>query len=616
MSAVTDLLLYANGCLSYHGYEECIETCSKLVVESQEPDSQVLIKAEILQGKAIVYGYKRKMQSIILHKNLRTTKEGRIVLTECFESMKEAISLLGHGLDENCLDEEASKLLDWAMLDCLVKTNQLNLCHRCLLCRQRKDLKRSHIWPNFVAKSQTTSSDEKFVFGLDSYQLKTASMLTFWMLCERCECILSQNGEDEFNRNFPKSGSIKITQWLFSFCVGMVFRCLSMTVQFPMHFNDVDIYSVFLQCRRHLLSLPVKIRKALVPLNDSIKSQVDAIVPSHLEIYLFVSPLNTELDFGIFKYPYPETTFVFSRNKLLDRKDLFFNGHVHFLLLCCGPLTLIVNFDHDISSLEGKGFLLSSDRLGSDHSYFIPSAEEELVKLLPNGVWPILRQHTEGIMDLFSELSRFISKDAKLPPVQPNSSTPSSKHVVKMPASMKSSRDSTFLISYLPKGLEIHDPHVNLARNESILLPHGNQVILHGCLDLPPKNVVITLILCYGKPTPKFSSDILYLLFTHYNSAGVKYLYTDCVIADVRGGKLVTTSFVVQNPISMQKTQREELSQIQQMLDVVLPNKHFDNILLLNQLIKFRRCCFCHVFSHTDLPCALLFFTGASRRSL
>lgn len=99
--------------------------------------AQVMTETKVLKGKARFYGYKRKLMNILVNKNIRLTKEGSKILSECFTYMKEVILLLGNALDQNMLDAEGSKLLDWAMIDCISTTNQLHCCKRCLLCRKK-----------------------------------------------------------------------------------------------------------------------------------------------------------------------------------------------------------------------------------------------------------------------------------------------------------------------------------------------------------------------------------------------------------------------------------------------------------------------------------------------
>lgn len=404
------------------------------------------------------------------------------------------------------------------------------------------------------------------------------------MLCARCEEILSQNGESDFKAKFPSDGEIEYSPWLFSFCAGVIFRSLSVTIQFPMHFNDVDVYNVLLLCRKHLLSLPVKggdkISSSLCDNECKQLEELSRQLKENLDVYLFISPLNSKQNYGVFQVPYPKAAFAVSRNKQLHNKHHFFNGHAHFFLLCCGPITILINFDQPLDSLRNKGFHITSNAAHSDQKYTIPS-EEDRVKLLPVGVWALMEQLTQGSLEDFNQVSRFISPKAKKPTLQPSSSESS----LEIPS--EASSKVMFQISYLPKGYEIIKPHANLPRNQCVVLPPGHQVIIHASRIIAVQNAVITCLLCVSDG-PKSTSPMesLYVIFVlQYNTQHC--LYVDSAAVEVRNGKLVLTTFLLQNEIADEM--RTDISQLQNMLNISLPNKHFENTNLLMYLVRCRR---------------------------
>ena len=474
---------YAEGCLEFKNFLECISVCDNILTNSEHEEDPIFIKSKVLKGKAEFYSYKRKLQYLLLNPNIRLTKEGRFVVDEILSAMKWSISLLGEGLDQHSLDEEGSRLLDWAMIDCFSVFNQLNKCRRCLMCREKGDLKRSHIIPEFILKSLQGGENERdFIFGLDKHKLKSVGECYYYMLCERCEELLCQNGENDFKVKFPSSGEIKYFSWLFSFCAGLIIRNMSATLQFPMHFNDEQVYQILLHCRRHLLQLPVKFGGKLSSPSELIQRQLEdlsARVKGSFDIYLFMSPLASEQDFGgVFQVPYPDAAFSLSRDKQLDSKRIDFNGHARFFCLWCGPITLIIQFDPSLASLKGKGFHLTSERSTSDSVYSIPS-EENKVKLLPVGLLKLLEQLTEDVAENYNQLSRFTAPTAKLPTSKPAVQDAS----VSVPAEIGSK--AMFTILYLPKQYEINSPHVKLPRNQCIALPAHNHVLTHSCRRVP-----------------------------------------------------------------------------------------------------------------------------------
>lgn len=543
-----------------------------------------MMQSKILKGKAWFYSYKRKLQSVLVNPNIRMTKEGRVILGECLSGMKESITLLGSGLDQGALDEEGSKIFDWAMIDCLTMVNKLKKCERCFLCRQKKEPKKSHIIPEFIAKSlQDDPSERSIIFDPDKYKLKSAGECYFNMLCWRCEELLCQNGENDFKAKFPSSGEVQYSSWLFSYCVGVIFRCMASSSQFPMHFNDEEVYQVLLHCRRHLLQLPVVIEGKVSSPSEQEKRQLEELteqIKGDLHVYLFMSPLNSRLNFGALQAPYPTSAFAFARNKQLDSKGLNFNGRVHFFSLCCGPITLIIQFDQSLVSLKNKGFHLASNPLNSDTRYCIPS-EEDRVKLLPVGIWPLIEQLTEATIENFKEVSRCIAPNATLPEYHPVEDAPT----VKVSSEVGSA--VMFEMSFLPREYEIDKPHVNLPRNQCVLLPAGDQVIIHSSRRMPVPNTLITTLLCLDEHKFKEpGSEFLYLIFVEQDDTN-HILYVDGIRVLVRESKLVLTEFLLNNPIAGAK--RQSLSMLQVLVNILLPNKHFDNIKLLLHLVKCRR---------------------------
>ena len=579
VTGVQNLLKYSKCCLEFKNYLECIEVCD-VIIKMKQGES-IMMQAKITKGKARFYSYKRKLNQILVNNNIRATKEGRLLVNECFISMKEAIALLGNGLDQNALDEEGSKLLDWAMIDCLSRTNQLSQCDRCLLCRQKKKTRKSHVWPKFIANLlvEEQSSNQDFIFGFDKHQFKSAGECTYWMLCERCEAILSQNGESDFKAKFPTCGEITYSSWLFNFCVGVIFRTLSIAVHFPRHFNDDEIYKVFLLCRKHLLSLSVTVSGKISSLSTRETRELTQQLRGDLDIYLFISPLQSCQDYGSFQYAYPIAAITISRSIQLDSSFLNFNGYAHFYFLCCGPITLIVNLDQPLLSLKNKGFHMTSNPIVSDHKYTIPS-EDERVKLLPAGVWPLMVQLAENTMKDFTEVSRFISPKAKAP------ATYSSKNVSSMNIQLQTHFKRLFQVSYLCSGYEILNPHVKLPRNHCVKLPKGHQVIIHASKTVAVANTIFTFLLCIGKVENTSTCESLYVIYVSLNTEHCT-LYADSAFAEVNNGKIILREYMLKNDVANRL--ENDLTHMQGLFNMTLPNKHFENVDMLMSLVNSRR---------------------------
>lgn len=127
---------------------------------------------------------------------------------------------------------------------------------------------------------------------------------------------------------------------------------------------------------------------------------------------------------------------------------------------------------------------------------------------------------------------------------------------------------------------------MRLPRNQCVTLPEGNQVIIHSGKRVPMQNSVLTILLCSNED--KFTSDSkrLYLIFMQQDDTN-HIMYVDGARAEIKNSKLILTEFLLQNQIA--DARRLSLSQLQSLLNVALPNRHFDNINVLMHLVKSRR---------------------------
>ena len=269
-----------------------------------------------LQGKSFAQLHQKQFWHIRTQGSLDVAVplKGGNTVDQCAISAKEAVKNLGFALDCGVLDEEGSYLMDIAMLHYALIKNQLRDCNRCLLCRRRGvKLKGSHICPKFVLKVATNKNTERLqelgiaeavdrhfhsISGrFAAHAPKTA---TCAMLCGRCEDVLSQNGEDQFMKDImpllysanDEVQTAKYNSTLYSFCLGIVFRFFVKN-SFTAYCNASEIYSLFITCRHHLLSLPVKYSEPESPNLPLIAT----IVPlSPVEVFLFPSPSTVHIN--------------------------------------------------------------------------------------------------------------------------------------------------------------------------------------------------------------------------------------------------------------------------------------------------------------------------------
>ena len=301
---------YACTCLHYGRYAGCIEQCDHIMTTAT---SSLRGMVRQLRGKCIAHLHQKQLWLIMKQGSLDVAvplKGGNLV-DQCANSAKEAVKDLGFALDCGVLDEEGSYLMDIAMLHYVRIKNQLRDCNRCLLCRRRGvKLKDSHSCPKFVLKEVDKKVKEsgiaEFIKAQDFYSASgrfaayTAKTATHAMLCGRCEQVLSQNGEDQFQKTimpifYSANDEIQTAKYdssLYSFCLGVVFRFFVHNA-FTVYCNAREIYSLLVACRHHLLSLPVKYSEA-DPL--SLPQVATAMPMTQFEVFLFPSPFKVHIE--------------------------------------------------------------------------------------------------------------------------------------------------------------------------------------------------------------------------------------------------------------------------------------------------------------------------------
>ena len=275
--------LYAFACLHYAFYAECIDWCDRICANFKSTFNG---RVNLIRGKAYAHIHKRQMWIVMRNGLLDVTvpwKTGDVV-DQCASHARKATGDLGLALDHGVLDEDGSYLMDLAMINHVIIKKQLKDCQRCLLCRRRGvKLKESHTFPKFFLKEITNQArsgvqnleldpeemgiGEFFRAGGGQFRIDTSNTaMKYTLLCERCEQCLSQNGEDQFRKDFlphiysdsDEVQSVTYTADLYNFCMGILFRSF-VNNAFVFYVNADEIYSLLVVCRQHLVQLPVKL---------------------------------------------------------------------------------------------------------------------------------------------------------------------------------------------------------------------------------------------------------------------------------------------------------------------------------------------------------------------
>ena len=269
-------LLAMNASYNYHEYEKCTEIFEAIKPMLNSNDSKESEIMKLLQAKALFHLYKK--ERIHLSKFSTDIREYKTQHTSCYLKVKEIILMLGTALDKKYLDAEGSKFLDLSMIDYVEETNNLKLCNRCVLCRNKTSLKRSHLWPESLLRLYKSGVDSpanhKLFYKIsEDGVLSTFSphQFSFWMFCKECEQRLCNNGETQciplitnyiYDVSDPESPSrhlhLRYKEWFYYFCIGLVFRGLVSPdphVSITAFTNEDEIYNLLVLCRQAILDL-------------------------------------------------------------------------------------------------------------------------------------------------------------------------------------------------------------------------------------------------------------------------------------------------------------------------------------------------------------------------
>ena len=229
---------------------------------------------KLLLGKLLFQQYRKEQRILEYKKDYFTPQdmhaEGKI--KDCYDKASKTIRALGFCLDCNAIDDDGLDMLSIALLDYLRETTGLKEIKRCYLCLKRASVRKSHICPVSILRTMAdklnpteASSSGRFVTTLTNrHSVATPKTETKWLLCDDCELKLSRNGEQQFvsqlfQNVFPqvKMYDIKYGTWLYEFCVGLFFRCMTMLRNYGVS-NEKEIFRFNQACRKYLREVEQK----------------------------------------------------------------------------------------------------------------------------------------------------------------------------------------------------------------------------------------------------------------------------------------------------------------------------------------------------------------------
>lgn len=359
----------------------------------------------MLLGKSLAHKYSQEQRQLELKMEYFSAAEfgKNRAVKSCYDKARNTILQLGYALDNGVLDEEGSKLLDFAMIDYSREVNALNECKRCLLCRKWGKLCRSHVCPESVLKdiskvSFAESDHPSAVINITGrHEVKTPKSDTKWLLCGACEQLLSQQGEIQFVEKFfrflypkVKSTSISYNENLYNFCTGVAFRSLCLT-NFSCLFNTYEIYNFFVACRNHLLSL-------------SEKNCLPKKKKNNPEFFIFRNPIGL---YSTKKVREDILSGVLESNfQVHISTNHLQSGHSSpvaegcFLMIILGGITVLTKFSPDQDFKMPQSFVPISMHGGE---YIVPSELQRWTDI-PPGVMEIFKKSVLHIQSRISEV--------------------------------------------------------------------------------------------------------------------------------------------------------------------------------------------------------------------
>ena len=335
---------------------------------------------ELLYGKSLYCSYVNtlKYEKIDLPHH---EKEGRC------NDVKKAIRVLGGLFDKKALDEEGCMFLDLAMVEIVREIDGLGRLERCLLCRSKKKLKKSHVIPKCILEKFTECLEKapsnKYYVCYDRQKLMSPGNITWWMFCNDCENILSKEENKFFTKIFceiykpDKKHScqeIDYSNYLYLFAAGLLFRCMVVDPKGISGFlNDDKIYKVFQILRKVVTNPTVNDQKISIYINPF--SQDGIATTSRLNAVLNMPKLSS----------------------LAENRETIHNAS--FFLAHFGIINFVVNFSDE--ELCPPSFIGTSGKL------FIP-AEGNRKDSLPPCIWEDLCLQAQKLEKLEIEIPQNI----------------------------------------------------------------------------------------------------------------------------------------------------------------------------------------------------------------
>ena len=519
---------YTEECYSNGYYNECISECESFLKNFVHKESDKLCSnLMLLQGKALFHSYcsdQEKLRRQQLSEKVYWQRH-----SACYSKTKSVVLLLGSLLDKDLLDDEGSKMLDLSMIDYIYETNDLHSCQRCLLCRKKKKLKKSHLWPRALLEAFSSGVEMPntrrvlLVSWQSQNRYWSPKEVTFFMFCASCEDLLSRYGETQFAPMFfrqiydismagkpQRTSSIEYGKWLYEFCVGVIFRGIAQ--RYMLKFvNSEEIYEVLMICRNFLLQCP----KQALDIAPNIRKQ---------DIFIMIGPTEATGEAT-------ESGFI---NRVLNMPALYGvediqldDGLVavpraaHYFIAHLGLINILTKFKSSTYTFSGEC------KIDPDGGKFIVPENEYRKCALPAGVWTLflcLAQDFE--VNWLTRSTEAVQQYLKPEKKEPNKvseetfgfvgATQKDFEALQLQIRPPAPSNESKVVTFLPKQFKLQRSE----QRSYLCLPKSHHVLLHYIIPLE-QGVEETMFLCVGNDD-NYSSRKPYVIYHYFRKDGLQ----------------------------------------------------------------------------------------------
>jgi len=441
------------------------------------------------------------------------------------------------------------------------------------------------------------------------------------MLCGKCEQRLSQNGEDKFSTELfdvicstTKDGNdvyVSYGPWLYDFVVGMLFRGFI--------FFDLtsEFYPIFLHCRHHLLSLPVKYTQGKGKPADiqqepnQIPVAVDtseSILKCFLSFFMLINPSNLDIKHprkSMLKRALFDAGSVKLSHFSLNTGKRDFSVQKHFIVIRLANLNFLLKLNGSADYTPPLGSVISPE----GGKMFVPS-EKNRWECIPEALWVTIDDVAEMIeattlRHYLYKVSSGTWKPSDSPEMQqvPSLSEEESDKEREIHTLLKESSStayssfiSRFLqqaqpsLSFLPKEFKLIQKHPR-THEPYLQLPNSHAILCHVTSCLKEANLTQFLVAHY-----KGGATKLYVIIVE-NIQGVQLAYGAYIESDQDQKFAINKPLIDINKISDHHKARflHYCKIVENAFHLFLEINRVDNLELLMQRVKCTRLVMYHL---------------------